>query len=143
MGDDVHLLVARELATRLDALDDGDIAEPVAVATRPTPTAARHSAPSISSPAGVREVGEAPLVVGRSGADVQIPSPLVSRRHAQVWADGDALLCRDLGSTNGTVRVRDGSATTVGTAASSLLLPGDVLTTAAGVELLTVLDAIS
>jgi hypothetical protein len=49
-------------------------------------------------------------------------------------------LCRDLGSTNGTMRVRDGSVAVVGTGAATLLLGGDVLVTADGVELLRVLE---
>jgi len=42
------------------------------------------------------------LLLGRSaGCDLVVPSPSVSRRHAEVWVDGDALQLRDLGSANG------------------------------------------
>jgi pSer/pThr/pTyr-binding forkhead associated (FHA) protein len=40
--------------------------------------------------------------IGREGTDVVLPDPEVSRRHAHVCLDGDALAIEDLGSTNGT-----------------------------------------
>jgi len=42
------------------------------------------------------------LVLGRSGADVELPSPSVSRRHAAVEREGSGHVIRDLDSTNGT-----------------------------------------
>ncbi|MFN2226585.1 MAG: FHA domain-containing protein, partial [Anaerolineae bacterium] len=56
----------------------------------------------------VEEPREIPLtgeevVIGRDpGADLVIPSPLVSRRHACVYPDNGQYLVRDLGSTNHT-----------------------------------------
>ncbi len=45
-----------------------------------------------------------PVIVGRSpGADIVIPEPYVSGRHARFMLQGPALLIEDLGSTNGTV----------------------------------------
>jgi adenylate cyclase len=46
----------------------------------------------------------APLVVGRARAcDLPIIHPAVSRRHAELWCEGDAVRVRDLGSSNGTL----------------------------------------
>lgn len=46
------------------------------------------------------------LLVGRAGgevgADVEIADPSLSRRHAELVANGPAWVLRDLGSTNGT-----------------------------------------
>ena len=43
------------------------------------------------------------FMVGRSGtADIQLPSPTVSRRHALLIDSGEAIQILDLGSTNGT-----------------------------------------
>ncbi|MEV1332600.1 FHA domain-containing protein [Micromonospora costi] len=45
----------------------------------------------------------APLVIGRAPtADVVVPDPHLSRRHAEVWLAPDGASVRDLGSTNGT-----------------------------------------
>ena len=45
----------------------------------------------------------AAVVVGRHRwCDVRIASPRVSRRHCRLALDGDGVLVRDLGSTNGT-----------------------------------------
>ncbi len=45
-----------------------------------------------------------PIVVGRSpGADIVIPEPYVSGRHARFGLQGPALIVEDLGSTNGTL----------------------------------------
>ena len=42
-------------------------------------------------------------MVGRSGtADIQLPSPMVSRRHALLIDSGETIQVLDLGSTNGT-----------------------------------------
>jgi pSer/pThr/pTyr-binding forkhead associated (FHA) protein len=41
--------------------------------------------------------------IGRSANNsIVLPSPEISRRHAHLWLDGDAILLEDLGSTNGT-----------------------------------------
>jgi hypothetical protein len=51
-------------------------------------------------PAGARS-----LVIGRdAGADVVVPDPTVSRRHAELSRRAGALRIRDLGSLNGTAR---------------------------------------
>lgn len=45
-----------------------------------------------------------PVVIGRSpGADIVIPEPYVSGRHARFTLQGPALIVEDLGSTNGTL----------------------------------------
>ena len=50
-----------------------------------------------------RVEGSTPLVIGRSTeADVLVMDPEVSRRHAQLEADGDAVFLTDLRSSNGT-----------------------------------------
>jgi pSer/pThr/pTyr-binding forkhead associated (FHA) protein len=66
----------------------------------------------------------AAVVVGRHRwCDARIASPRVSRRHCCLAPDGEAILVRDLGSTNGTWingrRVEEG-----------LLRPGDELSIA-------------
>jgi pSer/pThr/pTyr-binding forkhead associated (FHA) protein len=52
-------------------------------------------------PAGVVPV-HGPLVVGRDGEGLVLDDPTVSRRHLELLPEGDALVCRDLGSANGT-----------------------------------------
>lgn len=48
-------------------------------------------------------IGKFPFVIGRAPSnDLCIPSPAVSKVHAQIIAAGDAVLIRDLSSTNGT-----------------------------------------
>jgi predicted component of type VI protein secretion system len=43
------------------------------------------------------------LVIGRApNCDCVLPEDCVSRRHAQVWRQGDRWFLRDLGSRNGT-----------------------------------------
>lgn len=42
------------------------------------------------------------IVLGRSGADVELASPLCSARHAAIEREGSGHAIRDLGSTNGT-----------------------------------------
>ncbi len=42
------------------------------------------------------------MIIGRSGADVQLEDSEVSRMHAAVEAYGDRFILRDLDSTNGT-----------------------------------------
>ncbi|MFO0905343.1 MAG: FHA domain-containing protein [Pirellulales bacterium] len=45
-----------------------------------------------------------PAVLGRGRAcSIQLPQPLISRQHCEIYADGDKLLVRDLGSLNGTL----------------------------------------
>jgi hypothetical protein len=59
----------------------------------------RPRVPSLALPRtdGVR------LVVGRApNCDCVLPEDCVSRRHAQVWREGDRWFLRDLGSRNGT-----------------------------------------
>jgi hypothetical protein len=43
------------------------------------------------------------ITVGRKGSDIQLSDPEVSRRHCVVAVFGDALILRDLGSSNGTM----------------------------------------
>ncbi|MEK6597949.1 MAG: FHA domain-containing protein, partial [Gemmatimonadota bacterium] len=48
-------------------------------------------------------IGPHRLVLGRAlSSDLLVADPAVSRRHADLRLDGDALLVRDLGSSNGT-----------------------------------------
>jgi diguanylate cyclase (GGDEF)-like protein len=49
------------------------------------------------------DVGEAPIIVGRSHeADLQIAHPSVSRQHCSIWFEQGVYRVRDLGSTNRT-----------------------------------------
>jgi phosphoserine phosphatase RsbU/P len=49
------------------------------------------------------EIGPAGLVLGRqAGVGLTLDDPAVSRRHARIAAEGDALYVEDLGSINGT-----------------------------------------
>jgi len=49
------------------------------------------------------ELGESPLVIGRlPECEIVLADPNVSRRHAELRRDGDAVVLTDLGSTNGT-----------------------------------------
>lgn len=68
----------------------------------------------VSEDEAVRNVpiDRSPFTVGRrSDQALTIPSPTISGRHAEIEVQGDGLLVRDLGSTNGTfvngVRVND------------------------------------
>lgn len=48
-------------------------------------------------------IAERPLVFGRDiVCDIRVSDPLVSRRHCQIWLDGDRVTLRDLGSSNAT-----------------------------------------
>jgi hypothetical protein len=48
--------------------------------------------------------GEEPVTIGRrADATVVLPSHTVSRRHAQIWREGEDYYLSDLGSTNGTL----------------------------------------
>jgi EAL domain-containing protein (putative c-di-GMP-specific phosphodiesterase class I) len=49
-----------------------------------------------------------PFRIGRSaGLELTLPSPHVSKRHAEIYSDGKALRIRDLGSRNGTFLNRE------------------------------------
>lgn len=49
-------------------------------------------------------LSDVPLVIGRSAeCDIHIPDELVSRRHCELWIDGDSACIRDLGSSNATL----------------------------------------
>jgi pSer/pThr/pTyr-binding forkhead associated (FHA) protein len=52
-------------------------------------------------PAGVIPVHGA-VTVGRDGDGLVLDDPTVSRRHLELTPSGEALVCRDLGSANGT-----------------------------------------
>ncbi len=66
-------------------------------------TSKPHRLRVISGPAAGRVIEVAdPVTIGRQDADLTIGDPDVSRRHATISADGDALLVEDLGSLNGT-----------------------------------------
>jgi predicted component of type VI protein secretion system len=52
--------------------------------------------------AGKEHVLTPGTTIGRENCDVTIPDPEISRRQAQVHAEGDAVAIEDLGSTNGT-----------------------------------------
>jgi diguanylate cyclase (GGDEF)-like protein len=68
------------------------------------------------------DIGEQPVVIGRThDADLRIGHASVSRRHCEVWREGDECRIRDLGATNRT-RVNDEPVE------SSLLLDGDHIT---------------
>jgi hypothetical protein len=43
-----------------------------------------------------------PLIIGRTDASIDLPSPALSRRHMQVRRAGDQVVVEDLGSRNGT-----------------------------------------
>ena len=46
---------------------------------------------------------EGTACLGRgSKADIELPDPSVSRRHAEISVEGEEIRVRDLGSTNGT-----------------------------------------
>lgn len=49
------------------------------------------------------ELGDQPVAVGRgNAADVTIPDDTLSRRHFQIWEEGEGFLIKDLDSQNGT-----------------------------------------
>ena len=47
-------------------------------------------------------IGDDAIVIGRDDADLTIPDPQLSRRHAAVSASGAGVVIQDLGSANGT-----------------------------------------
>lgn len=62
------------------------------------------------------DIEETPVVVGRSQeADLHIPHKSVSRRHCEIWRQGDTYRIRDLGATNRT-RVNEQPITETGLA---------------------------
>ena len=63
----------------------------------------------------------------------------VSRQHAEIRGDGRQLTVSDLGSSNGTFRVREGEVTPVGSEPVELLV-GDMITTIDDVLLATVVE---
>jgi len=68
------------------------------------------------------DVATAPVLVGRAPeASLHIPHPSVSRRHCEVWREGDSYRIRDLQATN-TTRVNDRAC------AESTLSDGDHIT---------------
>ena len=97
-----------------------------AVPRRPSRTAPAAAAPPVVvlEVNGTRHPVVDSLVVGRgTEADLRINDPGVSRRHAELRVEDDALLVADLGSTNGTLvdgerverrRVLDGATVRVG-----------------------------
>lgn len=50
----------------------------------------------------VLDVDKTVVTVGRSGCDLLVDDPELSRRHARVEFKGDDVILKDLGSTNGT-----------------------------------------
>ncbi|MDP1809204.1 MAG: FHA domain-containing protein [Actinomycetota bacterium] len=47
--------------------------------------------------------GKKTLVIGRDGADINLQDPFISRRHAEIKADGRRWVMSDFGSTNGSL----------------------------------------
>ena len=59
----------------------------------------RPRVPSLALPAGTATR----MIVGRApNCDCVVPEDCVSRKHAQLWCDGERWYVRDLGSRNGT-----------------------------------------
>jgi transcriptional regulator with GAF, ATPase, and Fis domain len=71
--------------------------------TKQNPTSARLYVPQGADKGKSTSVGPAPIVVG-AGADCQLvlQDRTVSRKHAEVRREGDYVIVKDLGSTNGT-----------------------------------------
>jgi hypothetical protein len=83
------------------------------------------------------------LVVGRASGDghYALDVPQLSRRHARLDVDDDAVWATDLGSTNGSSVRRDGALTTLAadvavpmTAGSQLVVAGQVIVEVLGVR---------
>lgn len=70
----------------------------------PPPVSATAGAPRLVGSAGTFELLEGVHVVGReAGLTVPLPNEsTVSRRHAEIVRNGDSIIVRDMGSTNGT-----------------------------------------
>lgn len=80
--------------------------KPVAPLVEPEPEPSEPEAPleiaSITIAEEQHELKKANTVLGRSkDADIQVPDPNVSRRHAEVRRDGETYTVVDLDSTNG------------------------------------------
>ncbi|MFT3767913.1 MAG: ATP-binding cassette domain-containing protein [Minicystis sp.] len=81
--------------------------QPAAAGFAPAGPTMFGDAAATSTPLGGAVVRRYPLdrpavILGRSGADVELPSPTVSRRHAAVERAARGHTIRDLGATNGT-----------------------------------------
>jgi len=73
------------------------------------------------------DLGERPVVVGRSSqADMHIPHASISRRHCELWREGEACHIRDLGSTNRT-RVNERPIESVELCDGDHIVLGDVI----------------
>jgi len=91
----------------------------------PTPSLTVHH--GVVTGSGIRPlVDGSPLCIGRLG-DVAVDDARVSRRHAGVWTEDGVVVCRDLGSRNGTFRRRRDRLHRVGRDEPTLLLDGDEL----------------
>jgi len=62
-----------------------------------------HTLTVITGPAAGKSlpIGDDAIVIGREDADLTIPDPQLSRRHAAVSASGAGVVVQDLGSANG------------------------------------------
>ncbi|MEO5899097.1 MAG: FHA domain-containing protein [Ilumatobacteraceae bacterium] len=140
-----------ELTAALVALNP-DRAHAVPEPVRPSPTCIPETMRlTATTPDGTATlIGTTPIVIGRPGAgvgrpgvDLPVDDPHVSRRHAEIWADGELILCRDLGATNGTFRLRDGECLPVGdvAAGATVLQTGDALVTVGDLVLATISTA--
>jgi pSer/pThr/pTyr-binding forkhead associated (FHA) protein len=78
------------------------------------------------------ELTDEPRVIGRSEkADLRLPFPSISRRHAAIWVENDVAYLKDLGSQSGTfvnstpvsgqIAIRQGDLVSIGTSIVFLL----------------------
>ena len=90
-----------------DRLRGGDVLGRLAEEARQVPGAQQRLMPKlkvISGPGSGQTIEvEGEVVIGREGADLNIPDPEVSRRHAVVRPTADGVEVEDLGSSNGTL----------------------------------------
>ena len=101
--------------------------------TPATPLAGRRCEFEIVDGAGSRRALLDAVVPGRryivgkdEGSDLRVDGTYTSRRHAEIWLEGDAWFVADAGSTNGLRAERtdaSGTARVVGSAASSAATP--------------------
>jgi transcriptional regulator with GAF, ATPase, and Fis domain len=71
--------------------------------TKQNPTSARLYVPQGADKGKSASVGATPILVGaEAGCQLVLTDRTVSRRHAEVRREGDYVIVRDLGSTNGT-----------------------------------------
>jgi hypothetical protein len=105
---------------------DVSVASDVTIRVSSAPPAERPTRPHLRMIKGVPAYGvyliEGSVAVGRSDeSDIFLVDPSVSRNHARIDVDGDEVIVRDLGSTNGTyvngARIE-----------TARILPGDILT---------------